>query len=139
LLPKPIDRAQLQAVLARYLPVSAAGVIDRERVQSLIDEDREFAAALTTTFIDSTRTILLEIEAAVQRTDRAALATLAHKLRGAAQSVGGAELALVAARLEREAATGEPAALGALGAELHRGYVATVRSLEALGLGQRVA
>jgi len=145
LLPKPIERVALQTLLARYLPLAAddpvveARVIDQVRVQALMEEDHEFAAALTATFIESTREMLLEIDQAAKRGERVLLATLAHKLRGAATSAGGAELAVVASRLEREAPRAGEVDLRALCAELQRAYAATVRSLESLGLGRHVA
>jgi PAS domain S-box-containing protein len=139
LLTKPLSRPHLQALLLRYLPVAKARVIDEERVQALLAEDREFAATLTATFVESTREMLAEIDAATTRLDRPALATLAHRLRGAATSAGGAELSLIASRLEKQAASAAPAELGAFGAELHQAYAATVRSLESLGLGRHVA
>jgi CheY-like chemotaxis protein/HPt (histidine-containing phosphotransfer) domain-containing protein len=169
LLVKPIDRAGLQSMLARYLPArplqarpsqarpwqapppqppppqtgdALAGsdpVLDQARLAALIEEDRAFAATLAATFIDSAREMLRAIEAATVEPNRVMLSALSHKLQGAARSAGADELARLARRLELEVPGGCPESLGALNRNLQRAYADTVASLGRLGLGERVA
>jgi two-component system sensor histidine kinase/response regulator len=99
---KPVMVADLQAVLARWLPgeapaADAAGpaaeVIDHDRIAALmeLDEDGPGSRLLTrlaAAFLSGAPADLAGLRAAVERGDAAAVGDVAHHLKGAAATLG---------------------------------------------------
>jgi two-component system sensor histidine kinase/response regulator len=102
-LSKPIERAKLAEILAKWVPL-------RPAAPSPADQDLAPGASrreLTALFLEDAPARLVELEAAFSQGDRDALRRAAHQLKGTAATVGAADVARSAADLER-AAGGSP-------------------------------
>jgi signal transduction histidine kinase/CheY-like chemotaxis protein len=130
-LSKPIDRARLEACLARLLPTTGAFSVaarmhptedrrdspaappplpvDWEALLESIDGDEEFAGELTNAFIATGDRELSAIALAIDLGNAAALRESAHSLKGASANLRASIAAAAAARLESAAALGASA------------------------------
>lgn len=113
-LSKPVTRARLEAVLARWLPAVPEGeekrageVIDRARLAAATGGDEELMREILAIFADGLPELVARIVEAGRGGDTAALAAAAHELKGSAGNVGVSRLAELAAAIEAAAKRGE--------------------------------
>ena len=104
-LSKPLRAQDLDPVLERWLAPAMSdgrddGLIDDERVSSLLSLGPGLAEKLLDVFARTTPAVLDELRAAVERDDGEARRALAHKLRGSAETVGAQRLSELARQLE---------------------------------------
>jgi two-component system sensor histidine kinase/response regulator len=102
-LSKPIERARLAAILAKWVPLRPAASLPTEPTPAPGVSPRE----LTALFLEDAPARVAELEAAARQGDRDALRRAAHQLKGTAATVGATDVARSAAELER-AAAGSP-------------------------------
>jgi CheY-like chemotaxis protein len=110
--------------------------IDRRLADVLDGVDPVEAARLrrelVLSFVTRTPALLGDLDAAVERGDRAGLAVTAHALRGMAGNLGVSTLAALAASLEDRAATATTDELGRLLARMHAASAQLLPHLRAL-------
>ena len=100
-LPKPIERARLAEILAKWVPLRSAPPSPTEQAPAPPGASRH---ELTALFLEDAPARVAELEAAVRHGDRDALRRAAHQLKGTAATVGATDVARSAADLERAAA-----------------------------------
>jgi HPt (histidine-containing phosphotransfer) domain-containing protein len=122
-LSKPIDRAQLEATLDRWLsavditqlnPSLAAPATDNDdlpvdwsRLLTATDQDEELARELAVLFIDSGLSSMQEIIAALDNRDLGKLGEKAHEIKGASANLQATATTAAAERLEAAARNGD--------------------------------
>ena len=104
-LSKPLRARDLDPVLERWLGAQASdangdGLVDGERVSSLLSLGPGLAEKVVEVFARTTPGVLDELRAAVEAGDGEAQRALAHKLRGSADTVGAQRLSELARQLE---------------------------------------
>ena len=104
-LSKPLRARDLDPVLERWLGAQASdangdGLVDGERVSSLLSLGPGLAEKVVEVFARTTPGVLDELQAAVEAGDGEAQRALAHKLRGSADTVGAQRLSELARQLE---------------------------------------
>jgi CheY-like chemotaxis protein len=92
--------------------------VNLARLNEITDGDAEFAQELIATFIDSSAQQLVELHAALQAADRAAVARTAHKLKGACANIYAESMRALAAQLETNAPSASDADLQSWANEL---------------------
>jgi two-component system, sensor histidine kinase and response regulator len=102
-LSKPIERARLAEMLAKWVPLRPPAPPPTEQTPAAGVSRRE----LTALFLEDAPARVAELEAAARQGDRDALRRAAHQLKGTAATVGATDVARSAAELER-AADGSP-------------------------------
>ena len=114
-LTKPLDRRRLSETIDRHLtsprslPQPLGGgdaAVDWNSFMKVTDGDQAFAQELVQVFIDSGDAALLEIRAALERGDLAAVGFAAHSFKGSSASIHAGSASLAAARLEAAARAG---------------------------------
>jgi CheY-like chemotaxis protein len=124
LLTKPLDVERLREVLDRFnLRVVAAPAtlddraiadlvatpvdapLDVARLEALVGRDGEFAADLAETFLNTSRVLLSELRACLERHDREGLRRAAHSLKGASANIHAPVLRELATQLEAQGGT----------------------------------
>jgi len=122
-LSKPIDRAQLEATLDRWLNGSASTEainplaiaerpsedmpVDWVRLLDATDQDEELARELAVLFIDSGASSMQEIVVALDGGDYGKLGEKAHEIKGASANLQATATCAAAARLEVAARNGD--------------------------------
>ena len=120
-LAKPIDAAQLDAILQRWLGLSTppppqlgaatadnGPAVDARRLRDLQADYPELVTPLLAVFEDSTPPLLHDLRLAAEREDSDAILLLAHKLRGSCQQIGVTEMARLCRELEEAPADARP-------------------------------
>jgi signal transduction histidine kinase/ligand-binding sensor domain-containing protein/DNA-binding response OmpR family regulator len=123
-LTKPLDRTRLSETIVRHLASAAPGTsvaantaslpprlaadapVDWKSFMKLTDGDQTFADELVQVFIDSGDAALLEIRAALERGDLAAIGSVAHSFKGSSASIHAQSASAAAGRLEAAARAG---------------------------------
>jgi CheY-like chemotaxis protein len=117
---KPVDRAELQRVLAwadgliagtisehKSVVVARPPACDRRSALARLGDDEELYMDVVSVFCADAPRMLEEITHAVNTSDSAALQRTAHSLKGAAGYVGGNPAADIALRLEQMGQSGD--------------------------------
>ena len=78
-------------------------VIDRNRLASISEGEREFELELLEAYIEDARDCLADINTAVVKANWQAIAAVAHQLKGASGNVGAQHMLELCAQLEQEA------------------------------------
>jgi two-component system sensor histidine kinase/response regulator len=123
-LTKPLDRTRLSETIVRHLASATPGAsavantaslaprlaadapVDWKSFMKLTDGDQTFADELVQVFIDSGDAALLEIRAALERGDLAAIGSVAHSFKGSSASIHAQSASAAAGRLESAARAG---------------------------------
>jgi CheY-like chemotaxis protein/HPt (histidine-containing phosphotransfer) domain-containing protein len=124
-LTKPLDRMRLSETIDRHLASAVArssvaesprslpptlgggdAPVDWKSFMEVTDGDQTFAQELVQVFIDSGDVALLEIRAALERGDLAAIGSAAHSFKGSSASIHAQSASTAAARLEAAARAG---------------------------------
>jgi CheY-like chemotaxis protein/anti-sigma regulatory factor (Ser/Thr protein kinase) len=147
-LPKPIDREQLGAMLDRYAP-STTAVIGRHHVKPAPEKteapsevsmarfrevtggDARLARGLVTSFIESVTQALADIDAGLAREDLALVRRAAHTLIGTSANMGATRLQAIAIAMEDSAGQANGAAVSGLLDAARSRFVAARAALEA--------
>lgn len=118
-LTKPITRARLEAILARWLAPSARleenvelgsdrlPLIDAKQLDHATGGDRALAQEILVIFAEGLPELSRRIAEAASRGDAAALVAAAHELKGSAANVGACRLSSLAAEIETAARQGQ--------------------------------
>jgi CheY-like chemotaxis protein/HPt (histidine-containing phosphotransfer) domain-containing protein len=133
-LSKPIDRAQLEATLDRWLSaVDSTQVnpsletptldtndlpVDWGRLLTATDQDEELARELAVLFIDSGLSSMQEIIAALDNRDLGKLGEKAHEIKGASANLQASATTAAAERLEAAARNGDTEQVSELARQL---------------------
>jgi len=149
-LTKPLDRKELQAVLARFLsgtvepstsltiPPGVAEMnrppVDLQALRILVDGDPDFERELIGDYIATGSSSLQQILQAIDLNDLTAAAQAAHSLKGASASMHATLSSSLASRVEQAAKVGAKQELPALVAELQ---VEIARAIEFLQQANR--
>ena len=78
-------------------------VIDRNRLASISEGEREFEVELLEAYIEDARDCLADINTALAAANWSTIAAVAHQLKGASGNVGAQRLLELCAQLEQEA------------------------------------
>jgi signal transduction histidine kinase/ligand-binding sensor domain-containing protein/CheY-like chemotaxis protein/HPt (histidine-containing phosphotransfer) domain-containing protein len=123
-LTKPLDRMRLSETIDQHLasaatrssvaesprslppPLAGDAPVDWKSFMKVTDGDQTFAQELVQVFIDSGDAALLEIRAALERGDLAAIGSAAHSFKGSSASIHARSASTAAARLEAAARAG---------------------------------
>ncbi|MCX7898389.1 MAG: PAS domain S-box protein [Rhodocyclaceae bacterium] len=112
-LSKPITRARLMTVLARWLPArkkseenAREAWLDAAQLAAATGGDEALAREILAIFAEGLPVLIQRIQDAARAQDEARLAAAAHELKGAAANVGARELARLAADIEAAAKRG---------------------------------
>jgi signal transduction histidine kinase/ligand-binding sensor domain-containing protein/DNA-binding response OmpR family regulator len=124
-LTKPLDRSRLGEIIDRHLastsrgscvagttgsslppPAGSDAPVDWKSFMKVTDGDQKFAQELVQLFIDSGDAALLEIRAALNRGDLAAIGSVAHSFKGSSASIHAQSASAAAGRLEAAARAG---------------------------------
>jgi len=124
-LTKPLDRTRLSETIDRHLAwavprssvaesarsfppplVGGESAVDWKSFMKVTGGDQTFAQELVQVFIDSGDAALLEIRAALERGDLAAIGSAAHTFKGSSASIHARSASTAAARLEAAARAG---------------------------------
>jgi two-component system, sensor histidine kinase and response regulator len=134
-LTKPLDRLRLSETIDRHLtsaaprpsvaessfptaPDGADAAVDWTSFMNVTHGDQMFAQELMQVFIDSGDATLLEIHAALQRGDLAAIGSAAHSFKGSSASIHARSASMAAGRLEAAARAGAVDQISGLEAQL---------------------
>ncbi|MEO0356316.1 MAG: Hpt domain-containing protein [Cyanobacteria bacterium P01_A01_bin.3] len=82
---------------------SSVSVIDRDRLSSISDGEREFEIELLDAYIEDARDCLADIEVALAADNWSDVAAVAHQLKGASGNVGALCMLELCVQLEQEA------------------------------------
>ncbi len=82
---------------------SSDSVIDRDRLASISDGEREFEVELLDAYIEDARDCLAGIEVALAANNWSTVAAVAHQLKGASGNVGALRMLELCVQLELEA------------------------------------
>ena len=152
---KPVTAADLEAMLARYLPAgpptpactSAPGTVpspaaapapgdrdrpndmpvDIQRIQEIADGNAEFERDLIDVFLTQVEERLASIENALKTSDPGRIQAEAHALKGSCASAGANKLAEIARRLEQAAKDSDIESASEIAAEFERDFDTTRR------------
>jgi HPt (histidine-containing phosphotransfer) domain-containing protein len=147
-LPKPIDREQLGAMLDRYAPATTAVIgrhhvkpapekteapseVSMARFREVTGGDAELARGLVASFIQSVTQVLADIEAGLAREDLALVRRAAHTLVGTSANMGATRLQAIAIAMEDSAGQANGAAVSELLDAARSRFVAARAALEA--------
>jgi len=101
---KPLDPGQLADVLCRYVKTDVApAAVDLDALHELTGGDADFERELVATFVESGDRCLLDIAAALARSDLETIGKKAHALKGASANIHAHTLSAAAAHLEQAA------------------------------------
>ena len=78
-------------------------IVDRARLVSISEGDREFELELLEAYIDDSRDCIAAMEAAMSVSDWDKLGVIAHQLKGASGNVGAIQMQRFCAQLEQDA------------------------------------
>ena len=146
-LPKPIDAAELEAMLTKWLPETATAarrgsaftaanvrdtVLDLASLRRRLGNDEALLAAVIETFLRDTPARLGALGAAIARGASEEVHRQAHQLKGAAANIGARQLAAQAAQTDDAAALGDSASLQALGEAIVRAFEDVRRRVDEL-------
>ncbi|ADJ62750.1 response regulator [Herbaspirillum seropedicae] len=117
-LTKPLLRSQLSAMLAHYLPPSAASagsapaapqLIDEDRLQELFGQDRALAHEMLAMFVEHTSPLMQELQAHCQDQEPALdeVQALGHRLAGSCMNLGLDALGQLGREMEMAARQGD--------------------------------
>jgi signal transduction histidine kinase/CheY-like chemotaxis protein/HPt (histidine-containing phosphotransfer) domain-containing protein len=81
------------------------GLVDRAVLHELTGGDDDLAASILADFLDSSRSDVAALRAALEDTDAGEVRRHAHRIKGASRTVGASDLADLAAELEAAAST----------------------------------
>jgi CheY-like chemotaxis protein/HPt (histidine-containing phosphotransfer) domain-containing protein len=140
LLPKPLDRGRLRAMLRRWLPDSLheaeaadahaepeghavvterePAMLDLELLKAAVGTDPAKLRHYLDLFASSTTTLLAQLAPAVEQRDAGAVSRIAHSLKGTCGSVGARQMALLAGKLEAAVERADWPAASGLGRDL---------------------
>lgn len=93
---------------------------DPRPLQDMFGQEAAVIAAVLATFLDSMRSNLHDLDAAVHSSGFEAIAKVAHRVKGAANMSGALGMALAAVHLEQAARDGDARACQFAGVELDR-------------------
>jgi PAS domain S-box-containing protein len=140
-LAKPIDIEQFLQVLARIEPAQPAGPsathqgsFDPGAMLEQLGDDREIVAAVVTSFLDTERSLLAGIEAALAAGDLGAIERAAHYARGSLLVLHAHPAAAAALAIELAARNGERHRVAAAAADLRQAWSRLVAALAAAQL-----
>ena len=136
---KPIDPAQLEALLAKWLPDSNARaggtpghgaalasvhdtVLDLASLRLRLGDDQALLATVLASFLRDTPARLAALDQAIAHRAIEEVHRHAHQLRGVAANVGARQLAAQAAQADDAAGSGDAAILQALGEAIARAF-----------------
>ena len=151
-LPKPIDREQLGAMLDRYAPATTAVIgrhhvkpapekteapseVSMARFREVTGGDAELARGLVKSFVESVEHALADIEAGLTREDLALVRRAAHTLVGTSANMGATRLQAIAIAMEDSAGQANGAAVSELLDAARNRFVAARAALEAESAG----
>ncbi len=122
-LTKPLPIRQLQAALARWLPVPKglepqAPLLSLNHLRELVGEDVEFERELLRGYLQNLASSLERLRETLQSGDLPALSALTHQMKGAARSVGALRAAQALADAEQAARDPQASRLAAGGDQL---------------------
>jgi len=112
-LSKPLDRAELSALLRRVAPPPpptperAAALVDMAELEQRVAGDLELAREVLALFGDECDKITRAIDEALTGNDSAALRAAAHALKGMAASISAGALREASSNMEQAGATGD--------------------------------
>ena len=147
-LPKPIDREQLGAMLDRYAPTAAAMVgrhhvkpapelaetpsdVSMARFREVTGGDAELARGLVASFVQSVTQALADIEAGLAREDLTLVRRAAHTLVGTSANMGATRLQAIAIAMESSAGEGKSESVSGLLDAARSRFAAARAALEA--------
>ena len=147
-LPKPIDREQLGAMLDRYAPAGtilagrhhvkpapaaaeAPSDVSMSRFREVTGGDAELARGLVKSFVESVEHALADIEAGLAREDLPLVRRAAHTLVGTSANMGATRLQAIAIAMEDSAGQANGAAVSGLLDAARSRFVAARAALEA--------
>ena len=136
-LTKPIDVAQLQILLSKWLPDIAAptdtlsapantpvqdAVLDLASLRERLGDDEDLLLTVLATFLRDTPARLTALMLAMNHRTSEEVNRHAHQLRGVAANVGACQLATLAAQADEAAAVGDLNTLHQLGLAIERAF-----------------
>ena len=140
-LAKPVQLAALNEVVAQYLelpkaavidePVAAEGPVDAARLRTLCGSDARFQRRLVELFLAESERYLGELSGALQAQDLEQIRQSAHALKGASANIGANRMRKVAAELEEAARQGDAATATGLAPSLDASFDAVASHLRA--------
>ena len=134
---KPIGIAQLQALLAKWLPDAAAqkeapspaakagghdAILDLPSLRERLGDDEDLLATVLATFLRDTPARLAALMSAIAQGAIEEVNRHAHQLRGVAANVGARQLAALAAQADELAGVGDLDTLHELGRAIARSF-----------------
>ena len=151
-LPKPIDREQLGAMLDRYAPATATVIgrhhvkpapekteapseVSMARFREVTGGDAELARGLVKSFAESVEHALADIEAGLAREDLPLVRRAAHTLVGTSANMGATRLQAIAMAMEDSAGQANGAAVSGLIDAARSRFAAARAALEAESAG----
>jgi signal transduction histidine kinase/CheY-like chemotaxis protein len=112
-LTKPITLAALDAVVQTYLPKAAEfrqiqsdgapqqPILDEGRLSQLFGDDLAVKQEMLQLFVDSTQSLVEQLQGAIEQNDDAALKQAAHSISGAAGVTGAMDLSRICSTIEK--------------------------------------
>lgn len=113
-LSKPVQLANLKAMLDKWLPAATFAPINVNVLKSLVGDDESTIAEFLHDFHISANEIAAELRAANAQGDTMAAGAAAHKLKSSARSVGALALGELCAEMEQAGKIGDRETLAAL-------------------------
>ena len=149
LLTKPLEFDRLRAALLKYnarstqaQPVEPpqqaehkkveAEPIDLPRLREMIGEDETYTGDLCRTYVSTSTEIVEQLDRALERDDRHALAALGHKLKGSSRTMFAHRMDDLATSLERDASSQAVPQLEATVRSIHAALLDCARFVEKL-------
>jgi HPt (histidine-containing phosphotransfer) domain-containing protein len=118
-LAKPLTKALLLALVARFVGTGEAGREPTEPVEPTVDlevldelrrigvrSDQDLLGDLTAVFLEESEPLVVSLRSSFEAGDAADVGRLAHLLRGSSGQLGGRRLSQACGRLEQNAADG---------------------------------
>jgi two-component system sensor histidine kinase/response regulator len=142
-LSKPVQLAQLKAMLEQWLPATAdepspdspdspAMPVDVSVLRALVGDDSKVIREFLHDFRISATKVAVELKAACENGQTAQVGALAHKLKSSARSVGALALGALCAEMEQAGKAGQIEVLDALLSRFELEMVAVDEYLDAL-------
>lgn len=134
-LPKPLSLPALQALLARWVPMTDGAADMPLEADALEDVARRFGERypeLATLYLDDAPARIAALGRAVAAADCAAAARLAHAFSGSCASIGARGLSAQCRQLEQAARAGIAQGLAARVADIEAGFAEVAGRLQAL-------
>ena len=112
-LTKPITLAALDAVVQTYLPKATEfrqiqtdappqqAILDEHRLSQLLGDDLAVKQEMLQLFVDSTQTLVDQLQTSIEQNDEAALKQAAHSISGAAGVTGAMALSRICSTIEK--------------------------------------